>query len=173
MFDSRFLYGSVVKYMKKGDKKGSGVAVLVGGRFNSKIIRDPSILELHCWQIQMLGKLPTNLGLNETDPLEPLNIKRFRYFQTKQLDRFGRRIYEYENKRRGHPWGVLPEYKQNEEVCRLVWKSNKLRYEISRLKVGFDPNALAILNGELDKINKELIKKRDESIQIRNIDRGS
>jgi hypothetical protein len=141
--------------MKKGYKKGSGVAVLVGGRFNSKVIRDPSILESTCWQVQSLN---TEYGRYRlVDPNERLPIKRFRYFETKQLDRFGRRIYEYEHKRRGHPWGVLPEYKQNEEVCRLMWKSNKLRYEIESRGKDLHPESLAILNDELSKINKQLL----------------
>jgi hypothetical protein len=122
----------------KNKKKGSGIAILIGGKFNKKIIREDPIFLANF--VYIIRSVKPNKKFDWLSPvtgddfnnLDTIKLKEHRYKKTQQVDKFGRVIYEYTNKRKTTSNGVLPEFKNNKEVCLLQNRFDRIKQDLSK-----------------------------------------
>ena len=135
-------------------KPKSGVVILVGGKFNKKIIHDIEVLNSCEYNIYSITNIPSISYSHINCNVSP---KLYKYTKTEQSDRHGRVIYEYVNKRVSTGDGVLSEFKNNKEVVILEERFRRIKRDIETNGADYNPHVKDAIMTEYNDILKKLM----------------
>lgn len=135
-------------------RKVGGVAVLIGGKFNKKVIRedktflDQRVHVLYTLSQKFRGVTGDCIHICET-------TKKHEYEKTEQVDKYGRVMYIYKNIRKRNN-GVLPEYMNNKNVIELNNRFNRIKQQLEIPELNQSVRDMLLV--EYNEILKNLIR---------------